>query len=191
MALIEPPPVEDVDPDWFPVAAQDGPCKILGTGLAGWKMGKAKNRKLSGLDCWFDAQKPERTKNIGILVFPSEKEAQAAFARCCAESPPGTNVPQPAEGVEETAAWDGDRFSRGLGFVFEALNGGGWVNGRWSDEYLVVERYRNCLIGVMTHIDYDAPPLKAPEPPPLTADVDAETEAVIEAAKAVIDTHLE
>ena len=191
MALIEPPPVEDVDPDWFPVAAQDGPCKILGAGLAGLKMDKAKNRKLSGLDCWFDAQKPERTKNIGILVFPSEKEAQAAFARCCAESPPGTNVPQPAEGVEETAAWDGDRFSRGLGFVFEALNGGGWVNGRWSDEYLVVERYRNCLIGVMTHIDYDAPPLKAPEPPPLTADVDAETEAVIEAAKAVIDTHLE
>jgi hypothetical protein len=190
MALIK-PPVEDVDPDWFPVAAQDGPCKILGAGLAGWKMGTAKNRTLSGLDCWFEAQKPERTKNIGIRVFPSEKEAQAAFAKCCSESPPGTNVPQPAEGVEEAAAWNGDRFARGLGFVFAALNGGAWVEGRWSDEHLVIERYRNCLIGIMTNIDYDAPPLKAPEPPPLTADVDAETEAVIEAAKAVIDTHLE
>ena len=43
----------------------------------------------------------------------------------------------------------------------------------------------------MTHVDYDAPPLKAPSPPELSAKVDAETAAIIEAAKRIIDEHLE
>jgi hypothetical protein len=126
-----------------------------------------------------------------ILVLPSDAEAQARFAKCSGERPPGTAVGGKTEGVEKELAWDGDRFWRALGFVFSALNGGAWVDGRWSDEYLVVERYRNCLIAVMTHVDYDAPPLKAPSPPELSAKVDAETAGIIEAAKKTIDEHLE
>ena len=190
-AMLAPPPVEGVDLDWFPVAKQNGPCRILGAGLAGWKMGTAKNRKADLLDCWFEAKGPDRTKNIGIMVLPSDRDAEARFASCCGESPPGTAVGGKTEGVEKELAWEGQRFSRALGFVFAGLSGGAWVDGRWSDEYLVVERYRNCLIAVMTTVDYDAPPGKAPSPPELTARVDAETAAVIDAAKTIIDEHLE
>lgn len=190
-ALLAPAPVEDVDPDWFPVAKQNGPCRELGAGLSGWTMGKAKNRKPSQLDCWFETATPDRTKNIGILVLPSDADAQTRFAKCCSQSPPGSAVGGKTEGVEKELAWDGERFSRALGFVFAGLSGGAWVDGRWSDEYFVVERYRNCLIAIMTTIDYEAPPGKAPSPPVLSAGIDVQTAGIIEAAKKLIDQRLE
>jgi hypothetical protein len=188
------PPVEGIDTAWFPLDEQDEWCRTINTAMSveppPWtrveeKNRKASNRKESYLDCFFESAEPERKKNVVILVLPSDKEAIAQFQDCCSQYPPGSSVPQPAPSVDVRVAWEGERMSKGAAYYFqsygeEARHG----NARWGDEYQVTERYRNCLIGVVTHTSYEGTPGSSD---PVSADVDAQTKNAISTARKIID----
>ncbi len=188
------PPVEGVDTAWFPLDEQDEWCRTFNTAMSAaapvplWTLVEAKNRKESYLDCFFNSAEPVRKKNVVILVLPSDKEAIAEFQECCSQYPPGSSVPQPAPSVDVRVAWEGERMSEGAAYYFEsygeeARHG----NARWGDEYRVTERYRNCLIGVLTHTSYDGEPGSSD---PVSAEVDGQTQNAIAQARRIIDDKL-
>jgi hypothetical protein len=184
-------PVEGVDTAWFPLDEQDAWCRTFSTAMSTaapapvWTLAKAKNRKDSYLDCFFKAEQPERTKNVVILVLPSDRDAIAHFQKCCQEYPPGASVPKPVPSVDVNVAWQGERMSTGSAYYFEsygeeARHG----NARWGDEFRVTERYRNCLIGVLTHSSYDGEPGSSD---PVSAEQDGQTLNALSQARRIID----
>ena len=194
------PPVEEIDTAWFPVGKHAATARSWAVFCPAGPSSRPRSRaaRTTVRVHLRDVQARRRVHKGPRDSGPTEEsrdprppergggEGPVPEAR----QPP--SVPQARSDHDAKVEWSpsGERMTAAEGFYFDDVHG---KYSRWSDEHTVVERYRNCMIAVVTHVSNHVGLRSTEQPPPLpplSNEVDAQTEDLIEALRLIVDDKL-